>query len=220
MLASEAVVTLAGIEAGDDGHTVIHATYSLSTTWGRRRVLLNSMENARGVDELPLAHMLSVDRTIREYPIAIELGDSPQARQFLERFTTGQAIGLADLLGLGANIRLPEPPAEFQGQNIELTKGVCAACRINLDPSWIERPSLGDTCRSCFRSSAEVFRPEHVEIHVRTSVNFDPLTSVHEYEFNWAGTRIQVDDMVGTVLDTTTINLRIDHIFKTRCTSL
>ena len=88
-----------------------------------------------------------------------------------------------------------------QMKNVELIKGKCAICRGPIDKQWAgENPSLGTMCRNCSDKRDEVFGLENVEIVVQKHLRFDPLLGVHEYHFDWRGSRIMVNGKVGTII--------------------
>ena len=85
-------------------------------------------------------------------------------------------------------------------KNVEIIKGKCAGCHGPISKEWAgENPSLGTVCKKCSAVRDSVFGPENVEIMVEKRLQFDPLLGVHEYYFNWKGSRIMVNGKIGTI---------------------
>lgn len=88
-------------------------------------------------------------------------------------------------------------------KSVELIKGKCAICRGPIGREWAgENPGLGTTCQNCFSKKDELFGPENVKIKVEKRLRFDPLLGIHEYDFDWRGTKVMINGKVGTVQQT------------------
>lgn len=85
-------------------------------------------------------------------------------------------------------------------KNVKLLKGICPLCGDPIAKEWAgERPALGTKCEKCWHAKREVFGPENVKIKVKKQIRFDPVFGIYEYDFDWQGTKIKVNDEIGII---------------------
>lgn len=82
--------------------------------------------------------------------------------------------------------------------NVELVKGKCVKCLVELDEKWCgKNPALGTRCSDCQRNNigGPIFEPKNVQLSINPG-KFKKRT------YNYNGTKVKVNGKIGITTST------------------